>query len=124
MNNAALVTLGCVLTFALAATPGLSGQVKDEAAPAGNVDNGKRLFTANGCYSCHNYDGSGGRHGPRLSQGKRTAAAFVAYVRKPSGTMPAYSAKVMSDQELIDVWAHLRTLPSPPPLSAITILNP
>ena len=117
MKNLALVIAGCIVASVLASSPPVRAQV-----PAGNSENGKRLFTATGCYSCHNYNGSGGRHGPRLSQNQRTAASFIAFVRKPV-TMPAYSPKVMSDQELTDVWAYIRTLPAPPPLGTIAILG-
>jgi hypothetical protein len=37
--------------------------------------------------------------------------------------MPQYRAKVMSDQELADVYAHIRTFPEPPPVKSIPILN-
>jgi mono/diheme cytochrome c family protein len=43
-------------------------------------------------------------------------------VRKPAG-MPAYSAKVMSDAELADVRAYLATIPAPPPVNTIPLLN-
>lgn len=122
MGNRALLLTACVLGFTVAAAPPLRSQAPGESGLVGNTENGKRLFTANGCYSCHNYNGSGGRHGPRLSQNQRPAAAFIAFVRKPA-SMPAYSPKVMSDQELTDVWAYLRTLPAPPPVSSISILN-
>lgn len=83
---------------------------------------GKRLFLKNGCYQCH---GQSGLAGARLSQIKLSQAAFTAYVRNPPPSgMPPYRAKVMSDQELADVWAYIRTSPEPPPASSIPILNP
>jgi mono/diheme cytochrome c family protein len=89
---------------------------------AQNTDNGKRLFERNGCWQCHNYNGSGGRQGVRIANTKLTLAGFTAYVRKPR-TMPPYSPKVMSDQELADVFAYVKSFPEPPPLSSIPILN-
>ena len=92
------------------------------AAPAASVDHGKQLFVANGCWTCHNYNGSGGRQGPRLSQTKLTSAAFIAQLRKPR-QMPPYSAKVMSDQDVTDVWNYIKTFPPPPPVDSIPLLN-
>src|SRR5262249_28287617 len=89
---------------------------------SGDPTNGKRIFERNGCYECHNYNASGSRQGARLANTKLTAAGLIAYVRKPR-TMPAYSTKVMTDQELTDVWAYLRSLPEPLSAKSIAILN-
>src|SRR5712691_6880537 len=90
----------------------------------GNADNGKRLFLKNGCYQCHGYAGQGGLGGARLAQTKLPLVAFTAYVRNPApGGMPPYRAKVMSDQELADVWTYIKTFPEPPPVKSIPLLN-
>ena len=63
--------------------------------------------------------------GPRLAQTKLTLAAFTAYVRNPApGSMPPYRAKVMPDQELADVFAHVRTFPEPRAVDSIPLLKP
>ena len=92
------------------------------SAPAGNADNGKRLFMRNGCYECHGTMAQGGT-GPRLAPRPLPAAALTAYVRKPGQGMPPFSAKVMSDAEVADVRAFLATLPEPPPVKDIPLLN-
>jgi mono/diheme cytochrome c family protein len=51
------------------------------------------------------------------------AAAFIAYVRHPAGAMPPYTSKVISDAELTDIRAFLASLPAPPPLKSIPLLN-
>ncbi len=90
----------------------------------GDPANGKRLFERNGCYQCHGYVGQGGNAGARLAQTRLTLVAFTAYVRNPaSGGMPPYRAKVMSDQELADVYAHIKTFPEPKPVKDIPLLN-
>jgi len=38
--------------------------------------------------------------------------AFIRYVRQPGGAMPAFTEKILSDQELMDIYAHLKTLPA------------
>jgi mono/diheme cytochrome c family protein len=94
------------------------------ALAQGNVDNGKRLFLRNGCYQCHGYGGQGGAAGARLAQTKLPLAAFTAFVRNPApGGMPPYRSKIMTDQELADVFTYIKTFPEPPPVSSIPLLN-
>jgi len=91
---------------------------------APDAANGKRLFMRNGCYQCHGTVGQGGLAGPRLAQTRLAQAGFVSYVRNPRpGNMPPYRSKVMTDQELADVFAYLASLPPPVPLANIPILN-
>jgi mono/diheme cytochrome c family protein len=86
--------------------------------------NGKRLFLRNGCYQCHGYGGQGGLAGPRLAQTKLTVAGFTAFVRNPPPSgMPPYRTQVMTDRELADVWAYIRTFPEPTPVKDIPLLN-
>ena len=92
-------------------------------APAGNVENGKKLFTTYYCYACHGYAAQGGRAGPRIGPRPIAYPAFVRYLRQPTGLMPLYTGKVMSDQEVADVHAFLRSLPAPPPFKSIPLLN-
>ena len=93
------------------------------AQPAGNADNGKRLFLRDGCWECHGYAGQGGRDGARIASTALTAQALIRYVRRPSGAMPAYIDKVITDQELTDIWTYLKTLPGPKPVKDIPLLN-
>ena len=91
------------------------------AQDAASADNGKKLFTRNGCYECHGTVGQGGT-GPRLAPRPLTTAALTAYVRKPGPGMPPYSAKVMSDAEAADIRAYLASIPEPP--KNIPLLKP
>ena len=107
------------LVFLLTATV-----LAQTATPTGNVDNYKRLFLLDGCYQCHGYAGQGGLNGARLAQTKLPFVAFNAIVRNPpSGNMPPFRAKVMSDQELADVYAYIKTFPEPKPVKDIPLLN-
>jgi mono/diheme cytochrome c family protein len=92
------------------------------AAQEGNVQNGKRLYLKDGCYECHGYAGQGGA-GARLAPKVLSAANLIKYVRHPAGAMPPYTNKVVSDAELTDIRAFLASLPEPPPLKSIAILN-
>ena len=64
------------------------------------------------------------RKGPGWDRGRFAFQAFLRYVRTPRGEMPPYKAKVMSDQDVADVYAFLQALPPPPPLSALPLLQP
>ncbi len=91
-------------------------------AQEGNAANGKKLYLKDGCYECHGYSGQGGA-GARIAPKPVSTAALIKYVRHPSGAMPPYTAKVASDQDLADIRAFLATIPEPPPLKSIPILN-
>ena len=91
--------------------------------PAGDAKNGERLFVQNGCYECHGDVGQGGLDGVRLAPWKLPAQALIRYVRHPSSEMPPYTEKVMTDKELIDVVAYLKSIPAPKPANDIPLLS-
>ena len=97
---------------------------KPAAEPAGNAQNGRKLFVKYGCYECHGYEGQGSiATAPRVGPDPLPLAALIGYVRKPAGDMPPYTDKVVSDQELADIHAFLASLPQPPPTKSIPLLN-
>lgn len=89
----------------------------------GDAANGKRIFVKDGCYECHGYAGQGGFAGARIADIGLKAKGLIAYVRAPAGQMPAYKEKVISDQELTDIWAYLQSLPKAKPAKDIPLLN-
>jgi mono/diheme cytochrome c family protein len=91
------------------------------AQDGGNAENGKRLFVEEGCYECHGYAGQGGAAGPRIAP--RPASSGIQYVRKPTGVMPPYTTKVLSDKALADIRAYLGTIKPPRPVKSIPLLN-
>ena len=93
-----------------------------DEAPAGNVDSGKKLYAQYGCYQCHGYAAQGGV-GPRLAPRPLAFAAFSKYVRQPTGEMPPYTLKVLSNSQLADVYAFLRSAPQPPSVDSIPLLK-
>ena len=93
------------------------------AQSGGNAESGKRLFLRDGCWECHGYAGQGGRDGARIASTALNAQALIRYVRRPAGAMPAYVDKIISDQELTDIWSYLKTLPGPKPVKDIPLLN-
>jgi mono/diheme cytochrome c family protein len=89
----------------------------------GNVENGKQLFLREGCWECHGYAGQGASTGARLAATALTAQGFIRYVRRPAGAMPAFVEKTLSDQQLTDIWAYVKSLPAPKPVKDIPLLN-
>jgi mono/diheme cytochrome c family protein len=74
-----------VETSSVPAAP--AGQAS-QAAPAGNAETGKKLWTSVGCWQCHGYEGQGGAAGPRLAPRPLPWAALRGYVRRPANQMP------------------------------------
>ena len=91
-------------------------------APNGNVANGKKLYETTGCSQCHGLAGQGGAAGPKLID-PTPFAAFVAQLRTPRQVMPPYTERVMSEQQIADIYAHVKTFPLPPDPATIPILR-
>jgi mono/diheme cytochrome c family protein len=98
---------------------------KNESSPAGNAENGKKIFTKDGCYECHGREGQGAAQGagPRIGPPQLSFEAFTKYVHQPTGQMPPYTSKVISDQDLADIYAYLQSRPKATPSKNIPLLN-
>ena len=99
-------------------------------APAGDAKHGQQIFQSLGCYECHNTlgQGTGSRApgsgpGPNLAPAPIPYAAFVRQVRTPRLSMPPYDAKLVSDQDLADIYAFLAAQPAAKDPHSITLLN-
>jgi mono/diheme cytochrome c family protein len=118
---AGVVTFAVALAFSGAnpKTVAAAQESKPADAPAGNAENGKRLFLKDGCYQCHGREGQGSNmSGPRIAPNPVPLEVILSYVRKPTGEMPPYTAKVISDQELADIYAYLQSRQRPPAKAA------
>jgi len=122
MRESVLLILMALTSVSGAQTPGSAPP--GQSAPAGDAENGRKIFASYGCYQCHNYAANGGTAGPRLAPGPLPFQAFVLLVRKPVDQMPPYTAKIVSDKELADIYAFLLTIPAPPAAGSIPILKP
>ena len=110
------------LAVAIAALP--LAAFAQSASPSGDAARGKRLYAADGCYQCHGRAAQGARPtGPRLARTELPFSAFVQQLRQPSNVMPPYTRKVMSDKEVADIYAYVKSLPEPPKLADIPILQ-
>jgi len=91
-----------------------------QPSSAGNAQAGKDLYLRYSCYACHGYDGHGGA-GARLVPMRMTVERFTAYVHSPR-QMPPYSTKLLSDAQLADLWAYIKSLPVSPDAKDIPLL--
>jgi mono/diheme cytochrome c family protein len=104
--------LGAVLAVAAACTALAADQSPSRVA------NGKRLFLTDGCFECHGSAGEGGVFNdtaPVLAGilKRESIIEVFATVRKGPNDMPAYTQRVLPDQDLYDIIAYLRSLPGP-----------
>jgi mono/diheme cytochrome c family protein len=94
--------------------------------PRGDAANGRRIYLAVGCFTCHGRSGQGGAYtgpAPILARTALPFEGFKALIRDPSNNMPAYSDVVLSDQDIADVYAFLESLPGPRSPKDISILD-
>jgi mono/diheme cytochrome c family protein len=91
---------------------GLSAASTFAADKPGNVKRGKQLYMATGCYQCHGTSGQGGGNaGSRLAPTPIPYEGFLLQLRKPRARMPVYTAVVMPDPDVVDIYAYLLTVP-------------
>jgi mono/diheme cytochrome c family protein len=91
-----------VVTFAIAAFGAATSAIAQAPDAAhGDVGNGKRLYLADGCFTCHGRAGQGGAYtgpAPALARSGLPFDGFKAQIRDPSDNMPAYSDAVLFGQ--------------------------
>ena len=98
------------VVVAIVLSPRVFGQ---EAGAAGAAGNGFRLFMETGCAVCHGADGRGGAAGPRIAANELTQSEFIAAVRLPMRTMPAFPEQALSDQGLIQMYDYFQAQGAP-----------
>jgi len=117
------VLVSAAIAIALTAVHGAQTPAPAPAGlPTGDPARGKRLYEQTlRCYACHGFDAQSGS--PRLVPMARTQAAFITYVRKPSSVaMPSFADAPM--QDLADVYAYIRSLPTTAPsVDSVPILR-
>ena len=106
------VLLFCTLAFVLAWSE----------EPNDDVPDGRALYVSQQCWQCHGYEGQGGVAGDRIAPTRYPYEAFARLVRY-TNLMPAYSPKVLSDEELRQIYDYVRSIPESPPLEEIPELN-
>ena len=114
------------LAFAVAALSTGGPQARAQNAPPGDATNGKRIYLATGCYTCHGRAGQGGAYNgpaPVLASTAMPFEGFKFQLRNPANDMPAYSEGVMAEQDIADIYAFLHTLPGRRAVKDISILK-
>jgi ubiquinol-cytochrome c reductase cytochrome c subunit len=85
-----------------------------QPADPARVERGRAAIVSKGCYECHGYVGQGSIiSGPALAGLQIPFEGLDAFVRAPSGQMPPYSKKILSEADLRDIQAFIASLPSP-----------
>ena len=94
-------------------------------APAGDAARGKALYMKNMCYTCHGTAGQGGDRGsgPRIAPDTWPWEGFVQQVRHPREQMPRYDAKYVSDPDLADIYAYVKSVKPGPGAKDIALLR-
>jgi mono/diheme cytochrome c family protein len=120
---------GAVLIFAAsvaAQAPTTPPARPASPAPAAQAnDEGRKLYVSYGCYQCHGYEAQGSSAtGPRLGPRGLPLAAFVRYVRRPTGQMPLYTEKVLPQADLEKIHAFTQSRPAPKPPAELPLLSP
>lgn len=105
--------------------PAARAQQSADTPPAGNAENGKKLFMNDGCYECHGRQGQGAAQtgAARIGPPQLSFEGFQSYVRNPKANMPPYTSKAIPDQDLSDIYAYLKSIPMPPKGKDIPLLN-
>jgi mono/diheme cytochrome c family protein len=109
-----------------AASAWVVAQAQAQDAPAGDAGNGKRIYLAVGCFTCHGRSGQGGAltgPAPILASTAMPFDGFKGQIRDPSNNMPAYSDAVLSDKDIGDIYAYVKSLPGARSPKDIPILN-
>ena len=93
------------------------------ATLAASAENGKQVFMRAGCWQCHGTMGQGGAAGPKLAPDPLPFDALSSFVRTTNRQMPAYRKQVLSDADLADLYAYLKSIPQGPDAKTIPLLN-
>ena len=102
----------------------VAAQAQD--APRGDVANGKRLYLADGCFTCHGRSGQGGAYNtpaPILAHSAMPFDGFKGQIRNPINDMPAFPTAILSDKDIADIYAFVESLPGPRAPKDFPILN-
>jgi mono/diheme cytochrome c family protein len=114
------------VTAMAAAAISVAAAAHAQDAPHGDAANGKRLYLADGCFTCHGRVGQGGAYNtpaPILAHTAMPFDGFKGQIRNPINDMPAFPTVILSDKEIADIYAFVESLPGPRAPKDFPILN-
>ena len=118
--------VGVALVVAAFGFGGFDRAARAQDAPPGDAVEGKRLYLAVGCFTCHGRSGQGGAMNgpvPALAKTAMPFDGFKGQLRQPADEMPAYSEKVMTDRQIADIYAFVQSLPGRRPTKDMKIFE-
>src|SRR2546423_9222618 len=107
----------CIVMSSLAFAAGAQNAISPER--------GYKLYMEKMCYTCHGTVGQGGERGtgPVIAPTEWPFEAFAQQTRHPRQDMPRYPAKYLSDQELADIYAYVKSIKPSRPARDIDLLS-
>jgi mono/diheme cytochrome c family protein len=117
-----IVTKGAALVLLV----GVASTSWSQDAPKGDAANGQRIYVAVGCFTCHGRVGQGGNFNsatPPLANTQWPVEALRAFLRVGLNDMPAFSSEVLTDQQVADIHAFLKSLPGSRSPADFKLLN-
>jgi mono/diheme cytochrome c family protein len=78
------------------------------------------------CWQCHGFQGQGSvatSNGKALAPDPMPWEGFSTLVRTSNTGMPPYTEKVLSNDDLADIYAYLQSIPKPADYKSIPLLN-
>ena len=118
--------VGVALVVAAFGLGGFDRAARAQDAPPGDAVEGKRVYLAVGCFTCHGRSGQGGAMNgpvPALAKTAMPFDGFKGQLRQPADEMPAYSEKVMTDRQIADIYAFVQSLPGRRPTKDMKIFE-
>jgi mono/diheme cytochrome c family protein len=89
---------------------------------AASAEKGQAAFTRHGCWQCHGFSGQGGSAGLRLAPDPKPLETIIAFIRSTDGPMPPFSEKILSDEDVADIYAYLSSIPKARDYKSIPLL--
>jgi mono/diheme cytochrome c family protein len=122
----AMKVLGKIAVTVLAVVAATLAAARAQDAPHGDAANGKRLYLADGCFTCHGRSGQGGAYNtpaPILAHTAMPFDGFKGQIRNPINDMPAFPNAILSDKDIADIYAFVESLAGPRAPKDFPILN-
>lgn len=115
-----------LINAGLVALSVMGGAIEVSAQEQGSAVKGRQAYLAAGCMYCHGRSGQGGAlngPAPPLAKTALPIEGFRMVLRESLRDMPAYSEAVLADQQILDIYAFVQSLPGRRSHKDIAILN-